>query len=376
MGGKEAIRVLHVVGDPLSHGGVATWLLRVLRRINRDRFQLDFHVQSVQPGDYDREIRALGSRITPLESSGGWWRYGRRLRQIMREGQYRVVHSHVQRESGYVLRAAAQESIPVRIAHSHALAGKPASSPLKRWRRGLWGRWLRKYATHGLACSAAAGAGLFGEDWERDPRFRVLGNGIELGEFRKPPDRGQLRGALGLPPDAPVVGHVGRFAAAKNHEFLVSVAAEVVRLKPEVCFLLVGDGVLRARIEALARQKELADHFVFAGSRADVPQLMLAGMDLFIFPSLREGLGVAVLEAQAAGLPVIVSDRVSTEVDVVAGLIERLPLEGGPAVWAEHVVRRLESNTRGDNKAALEILARGPFTVEKSVEALEQLYAG
>jgi glycosyltransferase involved in cell wall biosynthesis len=168
------------------------------------------------------------------------------------------------------------------------------------------GRWVRDAATIGLAASAQAAEDLFGNRWRDDPRWRVLSYGIDLTPFAASPQRDRVRAGWGLERDAVVLGHVGRFEPQKNHAFLLEILAAARRIDPRVRPLLMGDGPLRPWVER--RAAELGLRAVFTGSRGDVPRLMLGAMDAFVFPSRFEGLGLAMVEAQAAGLPVIAAD--------------------------------------------------------------------
>jgi glycosyltransferase involved in cell wall biosynthesis len=159
----------------------------------------------------------------------------------------------------------------------------------------------------------------------------------------------------------------------KNHAFLLDIAAEVVRREPGAGFLLVGDGPLRQDIEAAARRLNLDGCVLFAGVRADVPRLMLGAMDVFLFPSIYEGLPLSLVEAQAAGLPCVCSDAVATE--AVAGpMVRRLSLSQSPEAWADAVLDVQRRPRRVGPLAAAAALERSPFVIARSVEALEALY--
>ena len=369
---SDKIRVLHVLGR-MNPGGVETWLMHVLRHIDRQKFQMDFCTLSGQPGTYDQEIEALGSEVIPCRLGRDLPSFARRFRRILREGGYDVVHSHVHHFSGAILRWAHAERVPIRIAHSHNTSdGKPSSWSRRIYR--VWMvSWIQRYITDGLACSKDAAAALFGDGWGTDDRFRVLYCGIDLGPFETPFNRSEVRRELGLPADAPVVGHVGRFNPQKNHPFLLQVAAAVIKVWPEVHFLLVGDGPLRPEIEAQARQLGLSERVHFAGIRQDVPRLMCACMDVFLFPSLWEGLGLVIVEAQAAGLSVVAAESVPREVGVVPGLIQYLPLSIGPERWAQELLALL-ARPRPDRTQALRYVAKSSFSIEKSVSPLADLY--
>lgn len=369
---QKQIRILHALGS-LDPGGVETWLLNVLRNIDRDRFQFDFCTFGSQPGLRALEAEKLGSKVLRCPKGSNPWEFRRRFRRILREGQYDVVHSHVHLFSGAILRWANAEGVPVRIAHSHTSQDDKASTLARRCYRRLMKSWIERYATHGLAASQLAAAQLFGEDWPRDGRIQVVHCGIDLRPFEEPIARDDVREELGIPPDATVVGHVGRFVAAKNHRFFLEVAREIVKLRPDVRFLLVGDGPLRPEIETRARAMGFNGNMHFAGNRSDVPRLMCGGMDIFVFPSLWEGLPMTLIEAQAAGLACVVSDRVTDEASVLPEQSIRLPLSARPADWAASALDALNGGRKNIGWAA-QTVGRTDFSADCSASLLSNFY--
>jgi glycosyltransferase involved in cell wall biosynthesis len=374
MNGNCQIRVLHVV-HRLDRGGVETWLVHLLRQIDRSRFTFDFLVHSAEPGAYDDEVRALGANIYPCLSPSQPIAYARAFRKILREhGPYDVVHSHVQMFGGAVVRLAATQGVPVRIAHSHAL---PGLTPSKGWKRKaylkLMRRWIERNATVRLAVSRASGDGIFAPGWESRTSASVLYCGIDLAPFFQPADATEIRADLKLPYDAFVVGHVGSFRPVKNHDFLVDIFAELLRREPCARLLLIGDGDERERIELHVSNQGLSDYIIFSGSRSDVPRLMLGAMDVFVLPSLSEGLPLVGIEAQAAGLPTLLSDAVTNEVAVVPGLVRHLSLATSPAVWADALLEMRAVRCR--QPEALAKVAASPFNIAHGAARLEEIYA-
>ena len=183
---------------------------------------------------------------------------------------------------------------------------------------------------------------LFGTAWQSDPRWRLYFCAIDLAAFASRVDRHLALGDLNIPRDAFVIGHVGRFSQEKNHRFLIELLVELVRLLPATCLLLVGEGPLRSEVEQQVHESGLSDRVVFAGLRRDVPQLLTNAMDLFLFPSLYEGLPMVLLEAQAAGLPCIISDAIDDDATVIPNLVQKLSLTQPVTDWVRAVVRATE----------------------------------
>jgi glycosyltransferase involved in cell wall biosynthesis len=372
----EPIRVLHVVGI-LQRGGIETWLLHILHnldRTHRTQIQSDFLVQTEIPGAYDAAVEALGCRIwkCPIKRTQPW-RYARQFKEILREGgPYQIVHSHVHHFSGFTLRLAQQMQVPIRIAHSHNDTSPLSGSDgrLRRLYRTVTQYWIQKYATHGLAASREAAQDLFGDHWTSDRRWQLLYYGVDLTPFTETQDP-LVRAELGIPADAFVLGHVGRFEHQKNHRFLLDIAAEVYRQDSRMYLLLIGDGPLRPEIEQLAAQSVFKDRVLFAGLRSDVPRLMQNAMNVFVLPSFFEGLPLVGIEAQAAGLSLVLSDTITSELDAVPENMRRVSLHQPASVWAEAV---LGAPNLKDPRSLIATLRASPFNIVESVKQLETVY--
>jgi glycosyltransferase involved in cell wall biosynthesis len=370
---ERRTRVLHIVRQ-LDHGGIENWLLHVFRHMPRDRWEIDVLVHETRPGALDEEARSLGVSIMPGPAPSRLTAYTRNFRDVLRAGPpYDVVHSHVHHFSGYTLELARRAGVPVRIAHSHS--DSSAADESARGARRLYlraaRRMLERVPTDRLAASTEAALALFGPSWSTGARDRVLPYGIDLRPFHGSPDGSGLRKTLGLPPGAFVVGHVGRFHPEKNHAFLLDVITDVCRRDGDVVLLLVGTGPLRPEVEDLAVSRGLGGRVFFAGERNDVPDVMCGAMDVFLLPSLFEGLPMVGIEAQAAGLPCVFSTLVTREISVVPPLTRYLPL-GDPASWATAVLAAKEH--RADRTSPTALLDGSAFDVRTCVDVLADVY--
>lgn len=371
------IRILHIMGG-MHRGGVETCLMQFLRKIDRQRFQIDILVHTPQKCAYDHEIAGMGIPIIPCPYYQNPLRYALNFFQILKEfGPYDIIHSHVHHYSGFTLRLARLAGIRRLIVHSHS-----DTLGLDR-RAGGWRKfylewmksWINRFASAGLACSREAAKALYGGNWEKDPRWQVLYCAIDLEPFKISAGGSSVRERLQIPPDAFVIGHVGRFTEAKNHGFLLRIFAEILAQNPLGYLLLVGDGGLMEAIKAEAESLGILDKVIFTGAVSNVPVLLRDAMDLFVFPSLYEGLPLALLEAQAAGLPCIISSNVSEEGIVVKPLVQRLPLSAPVSVWAETAGRiRKNPNQNISRSEALSLMKNSPFNINVSVKSLEKLY--
>ena len=370
--GHEPIWVLQVV-RAVPGGGAEDWLLKVARQMDRQRVKFDFCALWPPSPSFLHEVEKLGGRVFVCLLSANLPTFPLRFRRILRAGRYDVVHSHVGWSSGLVLWQASLKGIPMRIAHSHNSDDLNPHTLLRNAWRASMRTGIHKYATAGLACSIAAAQFLFGPRWESDPRFRVFHCGINLEPFRTAPPQEEVRRGLRIPVDVPVVGHVGLFEPRKNQAFLLQVAREVLKARPEVRFLMVGDGPARPKIEAMAREFGIEKNVVFTGQRSDVPRLMLAAMDVFALPSIEEGLAIVLTEAQAAGLRSVASDAIPPEAAVVPGAVEHLSLSDGPKPWAQCLLRLLERG-RVEREVALRTLGQTDFNIRQSCAELTRMY--
>lgn len=326
---EQPIRILQIVSF-MQRRGLETLLMNCMRRMDRTKVQFDFIVHRPFRADYDDEIEALGGRIHRLPRLNPFDpRYKRALRSFFRaHPEYRIVHCHLDCMSALPLAAAKEAGIPVRIAHAHSSSqDKNLKYLLKRY----YMRKIPSAATHFFACSTEAGQWMF-----PGQTVRTIRNGIDTAAFAfDPGTRTAVRRELALG-DALVIGHVGRLIGVKNHAFLLEVFERVRRSCPDSVLLLVGSGPLEDQLRQKAAALGIGDAVRFLGVREDVPRLMQA-MDVFVLPSLFEGLGIAAVEAQAAGLPCIVSDTVPAAVRMTDS-VAFLPLEL-PEHWADMVLR-------------------------------------
>jgi glycosyltransferase involved in cell wall biosynthesis len=374
---ERPVRILHVL-RAMNRGGIETWLMNNLRNIDRERFQMEFLIGTREPSDYDEEIRDLGCPIIPIARPhpSRPWRAAREFLNVLRtRGPYDVVHAHEQELSGYYLRYAARASVPLRIAHSHNDVTRfPGYCPSlgNRLRASMLRRWIDRYATHGLACSRLAAQALFGPGWELEPRWQVFPYGIDLKPFDQPVERDSVRAEFGIEPRDFVIGHVGRLDAQKNHAFLLDIVRDLATRGLPVKLLLLGNGPLRSMIEEKIRSAGLIDRVVLAGVRGDVPRVMLAAMDVFVFPSHFEGLGLVLLEAQAAGLPCVASERVPVEANVDKDLFHTVSLARTAPEWADAVLQ--VQSARSDRAITFHALQTSGFDIRINVRHLEKLY--
>ena len=361
----KPIRVLQVV-TIMNRGGLETMLMNYYRAIDRDQIQFDFMVHRTERGHYDDEIEELGGRIfrmLPIRP-GTYSSYFKQLDDFFQKNkEYKIVHSHINENSSFVLRAAKRANVPIRIAHSHLSDLKiDLKLPFRMYARA----YLKGSTNQFFACSKRAGKWLFGNN-VNDKEIIVLNNAVNVKDFHYNSDtRYALRERLGVG-DNLVIGHVGRFNKQKNHEFVIDIFKKVHDTHPNAILLLIGDGHLKEQIIEKVHKQGLSANVKFLGVREDISQLMQA-MDLFLFPSLFEGLPVVLIEAQAAGLNCVVSDSITREVGIT-DRIQFISLNKSAETWAEKIL-----STPLEHTDTIEQLKRNGFDTSTSVQWLTSHY--
>ncbi|MEK6263425.1 MAG: glycosyltransferase family 1 protein [Clostridium sp.] len=353
------IRVLHIVGT-MNRGGQETFLMNVYRAIDRERIQFDFIVHSQEHGDYEDEIEGLGGRIfrvTRKEKS--ILRNFYDIKRVVKDNQYKIVQRHS--NNSFVvwdLLASKLGGAKMLIAHSHS---SNSQSPITH---KICRPILKLIATHRYACSSKAGKWLYGE-----ADFKIINNGIASTEYIYSPEScKEVRQELDLE-NKFVIGHVGRLTKAKNHLFLLDIFSIIRKTVENAVLILVGDGELREEIEKKISELELQDSVKLLGVRSDVPRLLQA-MDVFLFPSLYEGLPVSVVEAQASGLPCVISDTITDEV-VLTNLVSRCSLGDSAEQWAQIVSQYTEIF---DRHSDIDSIINAGFDISFTAKQLQQYY--
>ena len=307
---SEPVRVAQIL-NRMDSGGVESVVMNYYRHIDRKKIQFDFYFSKDSTFPQREELEQLGAGICPMPPYSRPFAYHRALYKAFREKKYRIVHTHLSTMSVFPLFAAWRAGVPVRICHNHTTAhwGEGVKTLLKYILRPF----NKIFATDYFACGEAAGRWMYGDRCFDRGEVTVMPNAIDTEQFAfDPAARAALREELGIPQDAFVVGHVGRFMYQKNHRFLVDIFAEVLKKKPEAVLLLVGEGELMESIREKVKARGISSSVVFTGARREVNKLYSV-MDVFCLPSFYEGMPVVAWEAQANGLPCVFSNKISQE---------------------------------------------------------------
>jgi glycosyltransferase involved in cell wall biosynthesis len=357
----------------MSPGGIESWLMRLLRKADRNVLQMDFCVNEPQKGLYDEEIKSSGSKIILCELKP-FLTYQHRLSLILSENEYDVVHSHGWLFSGIVLKVADQCNVPIRIAHSHTTGDKYPPTLYRKLYAWLMKRLIMKHSTHCLGCCSEAISALFGKEWNNIDKCGVVYYCFDDADFRPGQRPSTSNKDFGIPCDAVVIGHVGNFCLAKNHTFLLDIVAEIIKHQPKAWLFLAGDGELRKQTEVKAERLGISDRVIFAGTRMDVPQLMMHLFDVLLFPSIYEGLPLTLFEAATTGLRVVCSDVITLEVSQpLPEAFTYLPLSLSAEQWAQKVNQVL-AQVRIPHEYAYQKYKNSHFSLEHSLHELNAYY--
>ena len=355
------MRVLHVFTVPVTRNGITMFALQRLPGLRAAGAAVGF----VAPGEVGpslrAEIEAAGARLYVLPQKRPGLAYVRALASLVRREKYDILHAHGNSSSLFFeMLAAFLGGCRARVAHSH----NTTCGDLRRDRL-LRPLFYRSY-TAAAACGRDAGKWLFG-----GRPFTVLPNGVDLARFQFDAERrAAARARLGIAENALVLGHVGRFNRQKNHGFLLEVFAALLQKRPDARLMLVGDGYQEEEVRRLAAP--LGARVIFTGSVPD-PETYLCAMDVMALPSLFEGFPTVLLEWQCAGLPVLVSSRVTDEA-ALTPLTQFLPLEAGAPDWAEALLKLPRPERAETSRAAGKVLKAGGYALEDAAAVLSQFY--
>lgn len=369
---NEKVKVLYFV-DRMRHGGIQQLAVEIAKHMTQD-IQMDFMVlNDGQTYPLEDTIKELGYNLYKVDAwiykPTDYIKYYKKIDEFFREHHdYKVVHINTSSKNFLILKIAKKYNIPIRIAHSHNI-GFQSKNKAQILMGNMFKPLLKKYATHYFACSEIAGEWLFGKKEVRKNNVKVIHNAVDLQKFKfNEEKRKKIRRELHIE-DKLVIGHVGRFTTQKNHTFLIDIFNEIHKKNRNSVLILVGTGEKEDEIHKKVKNLGLEENVLFIGFKNNVNEYMWA-MDLFVFPSLFEGLGLVLIEAQATGMKCFTSKDVVPKEAKVSDLLEYISLSYNAKLWADRI---LENNiTRDDNKYK-EIKEKG-YDICDTVRELEKFY--
>ena len=330
----EPIRIAHIMGKWIG-GGVEAVVMNYYRHIDHSKIQFDFICDSDSTDIPYDEIKSYGGKVILVPPYQKLFKYNKELEKVLKKGNYRIVHSHINTLSVFPLKIAKKVGVPIRIAHSHSTTNKREFK--KNCLKQLLRKFSKVYATHYFACSELAGRWLFGNRTFEEGKVFILNNAIEVEKFKyNKAIRDKIRKELGIDENTLAIGHVGRFVTQKNHKFLINIFNELHKQNSNTVLLLVGKGPLMNDIEEKVKQLKIDKCVFFLGQRNDVNELYQA-MDVFLLPSLYEGLPVVGIEAQVAGNICFFSDKMTKETKILDSTVI-MSINDLPKKWAEKIL--------------------------------------
>lgn len=361
------IRVLEVFDSLEISGGVQAVVINIFRAIDHEMVHMDFAVyENPKENSYDQEIIQRGGKVIPVSnlSACGFLKFYQQFYDLLKQGDYDVVHAHNIHHNGLILLAAKNAGVPIRISHSHQAFDERNTSFLRRMMVACLKAINNRVATRRIACSDLAGKFLYG----RSP-FEFLPNAVNWERFDIQESKEELRDIFGIPKGQKVLVHIGRFSLQKNQFFMIDIMNE---LKNKNCILyMVGDGSLFDEFRNKVKEHHLEEKIKCLGLRNDVPKLLKMA-DCMLLPSIYEGLPMVAVEAQASGCFCFLSDMITRQADLGLGLVEYLSIRNAP-VWAE----KIKGFTAGRPVPSSEIkqkMVEMKFDVKANLSAWYQLY--
>lgn len=369
---SEPVRILNLF-TIMNRGGAETMVMNYYRNVDRSRVQFDFMVHRQERGAYDDEIEAMGGKIyqMPPIKPGKFGKYKKELKRFFNEHpEYQIIHSHMSELGYFAFKEAKAHNVKCTICHAHNaphFKSETFGEKLKDIMRWIFKHKIRKYTDHKFICGMDAGKWLFGRRHKK--KFIMMNNAIDAEKFRWNESRAKaLREEWELE-DKFVICHVGRFNAQKNHSLLIDIFNLVHYQRPNSVLLLAGDGDLEERIKAKVEGLGLSDCVRFLGVRSDINDILLAS-DVFLFPSLYEGLPVTLVEAQASGIKCVISDAIPADCQITKN-IDIVPLEASTGNWANAVLAFADGYHRKDTYPTI---VKKDFDIKENAAWLEEFY--
>lgn len=317
-------KVLQIVGG-LGIGGLQQVAINYYQYIDRDQYSFDYVVYGQEIGVKEQEVIDLGGRIFHITNPNENFRkFYHELELIIKnEGPYDIVHGHTLFNSGYALKLAYKYNVPIRVAQAHNSQRNRKRTLPKKIYQSVMRKWIKKYATHFLAVSDEAGEFVFGKEFYHKHGNFII-NGIPVEKYKYNPDKNLEFKVENNFVNKKIIGHTGRLAAVKNQEFIINLMPDLLKHDPNFVALLVGEGEDHDKLQNLINKLDLKDSVFLLGGRSDVPDL-LNNFDIFLFPSMYEGLPLSLLEAQSAGLPSVISENMTDQV-ILNNSVYKIPL--------------------------------------------------
>ena len=364
---QKKIKILMVLGNT-GMGGAQAFVLNLINNLDLNKFQVDLAVDTEKPNGIGEALRSLGCEIyiLPYFKVYNYPSYVKAWHNFFRTHPYDIVHAHSTNSASVYLRIAKKYGSAT-IAHSHSAGYR--GNVIQRWVKKYYAHKVRGVADYWFACSDKAAERLFGKEYKKNNNYYDIPNAINVENFLFSKEKAQnVRKELGVKDDELLCGHLGTFSGPKNHRFLIEIFSEVLKRNSKAHLVCCGQGTLMPSVKEKAKQFGILDKIQFPGVVMNANEYMMA-MDVFIFPSLFEGFPISVVEAEASGLPIVMSDVITKEVDLT-DLIHRHSLNEDPTEWA----RTINGLKPVEREIYNKTIAESRYNMRTSIKLISSLY--
>lgn len=365
-------KILHLVGG-MDIGGTETMLMNLYRNMDREEFEFHFISYYGRKGYYDDEIESLGGMIIHLAPpmNTGLLEAVKNLYKVIKINGYDVIHTHTLFNCGIGVFTAWMAGTKIRISHAHTTFDRKESFTKKLYMK-IMSLLINIFSTRLLACSNKSGRYLFGEKKISTSKYKFIPNYVDYKRFINDISKVKVKEELGIEKEI-VIGHIGRLMEAKNHSFILKIIKNLKNRGIKSKALFVGDGNLRKEIEEEAEILGINDSIIITGMRNDTERLVKA-MDIFLLPSIYEGFGLVLLEAQAAGIPCLVSEAIQQETDLEIGLMTKMKLSEGPEKWIDTILKILAGKHEISKAERVNAFKRKGYDPESIIKMMNEIY--
>ena len=358
----KPVKILQIVGS-MHPGGIENFVMNLYEHIDRERFPFDFVVHKQQEGDYTERIEELGGQIYllprltrhPVRNLRGIYR-------LVKEKHYDIVIRHTPNA------LIAPQLLAARLAGAHTICHAHSETDKQKVLHTVGKALMKIAAERRIACSVNAGKWMFGKQ-----HYDMVHNAVDIAAFQYSKEKEEkIRNEFQLG-ERHIYGHVGNFVWSKNHLLMLHFFKDIQKQDPEAVLFFVGQGTMQKEIEEKVQELSLQDSVILTGVRKDVPVLMSA-FNVLLFPSVYEGLPLTLIEAQAAGLPCLISDSITSDVIVTEGLVRPYSLEKSSAEWAAQAVSMVRENNEFTRKCQREQITRAGYDIDALAKWYENYF--
>lgn len=362
------IKILQYTSS-MNRAGAETLLMNIYRNIDREKFEFHFITHYKVKSDYEDEIIKLGGKIIYIDRPRikTLAKFKKDFKNLVDTyGPYDAVHTHMQLFNSIILKESKRNNIKIRISHAHLNGDYSKSTVFRKIYEKISKHLINKYSNYKMSCSYEAGKYLYNSN-----DFILLNNAIDINQFRESNNEYFIHNELNLERNTKIITNIARFVPAKNHEFIINIFSEIIKRNNNYRLILVGEGELLYKIKNICEEKKISQYVYFLGVRSDINKI-LESTHVFFMPSILEGLPVALVEAQAAGIKCVVSNNIPTQCDLGLGIVKSLDLSSSNLDWVESILSN--KTNKIDFEIRREKIINSGYDLENNLRVLSKIY--